>query len=396
MRMYRIQTLNRLSPAGLARFPAERYVVGDDVVEPDAVLLRSLDLHATALPSSLKAVARAGVGVNNIPLARLTECGIPVFYAPGANANAVKELVLAGMLLAARNLLPASQFAASMEGSDEQLAARVEREKNRFLGFELAGRVLAVLGLGAVGVRVANAAQQLGMRVAGYDPDISVQRAWQLSAEVRRATSLGAVLEGADFVTLHVPLVDATRHLIDGRCLAAMRKGSTLLNFAREAVVDEIAVRQALDSGQLHAYVSDFPREVFRGQPRALLLPHLGASTREAEDNCTVMVVDQLRAFLEHGAISNSVNFPDVEIPQVEGYRLAVVNANVPNMLGQISTTLANAGYNIIDMLNRSRGEIAYTLADVDLPLTAELLARIAAIDGVLGVRAIAVDGGEG
>ncbi|MDX1430834.1 MAG: phosphoglycerate dehydrogenase [Gammaproteobacteria bacterium] len=387
--MFEILVLNDISPAGLARLPADRYRVGADVAAPDAVLVRSFDMHGFALADSVKAVARAGAGVNNIPYEALAKRGIPVFNAPGANANAVKELTLAGMLLAARNVCAAWEFARSLEGDDEAITHQVEEGKRRFVGFELPGRTLGVIGLGAVGVLVANAALELGMRVVGYDPEITVRRAWQLDAEVRQAESVADLLGRADLVTLHVPLNEHTRHLIGARGLGMMRDGATVLNFSRDGIVDDEAVLAALDTGRLHAYVCDFPSRRLMGHPRVIALPHIGASTREAEENCAVMVAEQLRDYLEDGNIRHSVNFPEVVIPRNEGYRVAVVNANVPNMLGQISTALANAGLNIVDMLNRSRGEIAYTLADVEAPVPKRVVAEIAAIEGVMSVRSL-------
>lgn len=387
--MYRIQTLNSISVAGLERLPRDRYEVASEIPRADAILVRSFDMHGMALPDTLKAVARAGAGVNNIPLEKLTARGVPVFNAPGANANAVKELVLAGMLLAARQLAPALHFAAQLPADDRDAQALMEAGKKQFTGFELPGRTLGVIGLGAVGVKVANMAVQLGMRAVGFDPGISVARAWQLSSEVRQAASVGDLLAQSDVVSLHVPIAESTQRLINAERLKLMRRGATLLNFSRDGVIDEQAVRAALDDDHLHAYVTDFPRSAFRGHPRVIALPHIGASTAEAEENCARIVADQLRAFLEHGNIANSVNFPDVEMAAGEGYRLAIAHANVPNMLAQISATLGQAGENIIDMLNKSRGDVAYTLADVELPLAESVLASLRAIDGVLNVRVI-------
>lgn len=387
--MFEILTLNPISPVGLERLPAGRYRITDDVARPDAILLRSFDMHGFCVADSVKAVARAGAGVNNIPYEELARRGIPVFNAPGANANAVKELTVAGMLLAARNIRAALEFARSLDGDHEALVAQVEEGKRRFVGFELPGRTLGVIGLGAVGVLVANAALELGMRVVGYDPDITVRRAWQLDSEVRQAASVADLLARADMVTLHVPLNEHTRHLIGARGLGMMPDGATVLNFSRDEIVDEEAIIAALDSRKLHAYVCDFPSRRLLDHPRVIALPHIGASTREAEDNCAIMVADQIREYLEDGNIRHAVNFPEVEIPRNEGYRVSVVNANVPNMLGQISTALAQAGLNILDMLNRSRGEIAYTLADVEDPVPEDVIASIAAVEGVMSVRAL-------
>ena len=387
--MFEILTLNDLSPAGLARLPADRYRVASDVERPDAILVRSFDMHGYAVPDSVKAVARAGAGVNNIPYEALAKRGIPVFNAPGANANAVKELTLAGMLLAARNVCAAWEFARTLTGDGEALTRQVEEGKRRFVGFELPGRTLGVIGLGAVGVLVANAALELGMRVIGYDPEITVRRAWQLHAGVRQAESVEDLLSRAEMVTVHVPLNEHTRHLIGTRGLGMMRDGATVLNFSRDGIVDNEAVLAALDAGRLHAYVCDFPSRRLMHHAKVIVLPHIGASTREAEEKCAIMVAEQLREYLEDGNIRHSVNFPEVVIPRAEGYRVAVVNANVPNMLGQISTALAEAGLNIVDMLNKSRGEVAYTLADVEAPVPADAIAAIAGIDGVMAVRSL-------
>jgi len=310
-----------------------------------------------------------------------------VFNAPGANANAVKELVVAGMLLAARNICQAWDYARTLEGDDAALSKQVEAGKKDFVGFELPGRTLGVIGLGAIGVLVANTAAKLGMKVIGYDPQITVQSAWRLSADVQQARSLDDLLAQSDMVTFHVPLVDATRHMINRERLSFMKKGVTLLNFARESIVDEQAVVEGLNSGKVHAYVCDFPSNLLKGQPRVIALPHLGASTGEAEDNCAVMVADQVRDFLENGNIVNSVNFPEVVMPRSEGQRVAIANANVPNMVGQISTAMADAKLNIIDMLNKSRGDLAYTLIDVDQTLPEAVLNKIRGISGVLAVR---------
>lgn len=387
--VYKLLTLNNISVVGLERLPRDRYEVASEMQHPDAILLRSFKMHGMEIPSSVKAVGRAGAGVNNIPVDEMSKKGIPVFNAPGANANAVKELVIAGMLLAARNICQAWDYARRLEGDDASLSKQVEAGKKDYVGFELPGRTLGVIGLGAIGVLVANTAVKLGMKVMGYDPQITVQSAWRLSADVQQARSLDDLLAQADMVTFHVPLVDATRHMINLDRLAFMKKGVTILNFAREGIVDEKAVAEALDSGKMHAYVCDFPTQLLKNHPRVVALPHLGASTNEAEDNCAVMVADQIRDFLENGNITNSVNFPEVVMSRSEGYRVAIANANVPNMVGQISTAMAGAGLNIIDMLNKSKGEIAYTLIDVDKPIPAPVKERIEKIEGVLAVRVL-------
>ena len=385
---FHILTLNEISARGLARFPADRYQVGADIAAPDAILVRSAELHGGSIAPSVRAIGRAGVGVNNIPVDDMSRRGVPVFNTPGANANAVKELVLAGLLLAARNIGPAWLFARALSGDDPAIEAAVEAGKKRFVGFELPGRTLGVVGLGAVGVEVANSALALGMKVLGYDPQLTVQRAWQLSSSAEQALSLEDLFARADAITLHVPLTDATRALVNGARLARMREGGTILNFARAAIVDQAAVLAALDAGRLHAYVCDFPRRSLKDHPRVITLPHLGASTSEAEENCAVMVAEQVRDFLENGNIRNSVNYPDTVLPRVPNTtRLGVANRNVPNMVGQISTALAAHGINIADLLNKSRGEYAYTLIDADGVLGAGLLAEIRAIDGVLSAR---------
>jgi D-3-phosphoglycerate dehydrogenase / 2-oxoglutarate reductase len=382
-----VLVLNQISKAGLERLPADRYRVGKDIAEPDAILVRSADLHAMAIPSSVRAVARAGAGTNNIPVPALSARGVPVFNAPGGNANAVKELVLAGMLMAARNLGAAQRFVDGLDPKLAQLDQAVEEGKKAFAGFELAGQTLGVIGLGKVGALVADAAIKLGMQVMGYDPEITVEAAWSLSSQVRRAASVEDVLKNAHLVSLHVPLVNATRHLVNRENLALMRSDGVLLNFSREGVVDDAATVAALDAGKLGCYVCDFPNATVLGHPRVIALPHVGASTREAEDNCAVMVAEQLRDYLENGNVRNAVNFPDVSMSRGTVWRVAIANANVPNMLGQISTAMAHAGLNIHNMVNKSRGDMAYTLVDVDSAVQPAVLAAIEAIEGVLVVR---------
>ncbi len=382
----KVLTLNAISARGLARLP-EHYVVGGDVAEPDAILVRSANMHDMEIPASVQAIGRAGAGTNNIPVKRLSERGVPVFNAPGANANAVKELVIAGMLMGARNLVPALRFAEELSGTDEDIHKATEAGKKQFAGFELPGRTLGVIGLGAIGSQVAEAAIRLGMNVVGFDPAITVDAAWRLPSQVRRAESVEDVLRQADFVTLHVPLVDATRHLVNAQRLGIMRPGAVLLNFAREGVVDNAAVVEALDAGKLHAYICDFPANALKGHAGVVALPHLGASTGEAEENCAVMVAEQVVDFLENGNIRNSVNFPTVGMARESAYRIAIANANVPNMVGQISSVLAAAGINIHNMVNKSKGDMAYTLVDVDTSVAGAVLQQLASIDGVLAVR---------
>jgi D-3-phosphoglycerate dehydrogenase / 2-oxoglutarate reductase len=382
----KILTLNAISARGLARLP-EHYTVGGDVVDPDGILVRSANMHEMDIPASVRAIARAGAGTNNIPVKKLSERGVPVFNAPGANANAVKELVIAGMLMGARNLVPALKFVEGLSGTDEAMHKATEAGKKQFAGMELPGRTLGVIGLGAIGSYIAEAAIKLGMNVVGFDPAITVDAAWRLPSQVRRAESVEDVLRMADFVTLHVPLLDATRNLVNAQRLGMMRSGAVLLNFAREGVVDNAAVIEALDANKLHAYICDFPANALRGHPKVVALPHLGASTEEAEENCAVMVAEQLADYLENGNILNSVNFPNVSMPRESAYRIAIANANVPNMVGQISSVLAAAGLNIHNMVNKSKGDMAYTLADVDSAVTAAAKQQLAAIAGVLAVH---------
>ena len=387
--MFKILTLNNISVKGLERLPRDRYEVASEIRHPDAILVRSANMHEMEIPDSVVAVGRAGAGVNNIPVERLTERGVAVFNAPGANANAVKELVLAGMLLAARNLCQAWRYTCSLEGDDAALSRQVEAGKKRFVGFELPGRTLGVVGLGAIGVKVANMALKLGMKVVGYDPSITVQQAWKLSSEVQPATGIDDLLAQVDFVSFHVPLMDSTRHMINRERLALMRDGVVILNFARAGIVDDAAVLEALDSGKVYAYVCDFPTNANRKHPRVVALPHLGASTVEAEENCAVMVADEIRDYLENGNVRNSVNLPSVRLPRKGAGRLAVVNANVPDMVAQISHHLGQAGLNIVHMVNESNGSVAYTMLDTEQAIPDEVVTRVAAIEGVLRVRRV-------
>ena len=389
---FQILTLNAISSHGLHRFPAARYVVGKAAEAPDAILVRSHDMHAMAIPASVKAVGRAGAGTNNIPVAALSQRGIPVFNAPGANANAVKELVLAALLIGARNLVPALAYVSRLDAKAADLERRVEEGKKQFAGLELPGRTLGIVGLGAIGSLVADMAIKLGMKVVGFDPEITVDAAWRLPSTVARANSVEELVRHSDFVTLHVPLLDATRNLIDAKRLGAMKPGAVLLNFARDGLVDDTAVQAALRSRRLRCYLTDFPVPALLGEPGVVALPHLGASTLEAEEQCAVMVVDEVREFLEDGTVRNAVNFPNVQMPRESPHRVAIANANVPNMLGQISTTMARAGLNIHNMVNKSRGGTAYTLVDVDSPVEDAVVAALSAIEGVLSVRAIPVD----
>jgi len=387
--MFKILTLNNISPLGLARLSKEQFQVSNDVKDPDGILLRSFKMHDMEIPSTLKAVGRAGAGVNNIPVEKLTKMGIPVFNAPGANANAVKELVLAGLLLACRHIPASWEFARGLNGTDAEISKAVEAGKKNFAGFELPGRTLAVIGLGAIGRNVANMGIALGMKVVGFDPGLTVEGAWQLSADVKKANSVEDALRVADFVTFHVPLVDSTKKLINAERLKAMKDGVIILNFAREGIVDDVAVSAAIEAGKVYGYVCDFPSNLLKNHKRVITLPHLGASTAEAEDNCAIMVAEQVKDFLQNGNIRNSVNYPDVVMARETAHRLVVTNANVPNMLGLISETLGNAGLNIHDMVNRSRGDYAYTVVDLDSPVKDDVRHKIAAINGVLSSRIV-------
>jgi D-3-phosphoglycerate dehydrogenase len=386
---FKILTLNNISVRGLERLPRDRYEVASEIGHPDAVLLRSADMHSMEIPASVLAVARAGAGTNNVPVAQLSRRGVPVFNAPGANANAVKELVLAGLFLSARNICQAWAYVRSLEGDDHAVEEAVEKGKKKFVGHELPGRTLGVVGLGAIGVEVANAALGLRMKVLGYDPQITVQRAWQLSSGVEQALSLDDLFARCDAVTVHVPLNDATRGLVNGARLRLMRPGGVILNFARAAIVDEAALVAEIDRGHLATYICDFPTRALKDHPKVVALPHLGASTGEAEENCAMMVADTLRDFLENGNVRNSVNFPEAVLPRLGENRVAIANDNVPNMVGQISTCLADAGLNIADLLNKSRGDVAYTLIDTDAPIPAQVLARLRSIPGVLAARTL-------
>ena len=388
-----ILVINQIAQIGLKRFPAERYAVVEESKDPWAILVRSQDLHKFEFGPSLRAVGRAGAGVNNIPVPALSKRGIPVFTAPGANANAVKELVLAGMLIAARNLGPALDFVRNLDGNGD-LNKTVEGGKRQFAGFELPGHTLGVIGLGKIGSLVADASIRLGMNVLGHDPHITVEAAWSLPSQVKRANSVDEILKSSDFVTLHVPLVDKTRHMVNAKNIDHFRQGAVLLNFSREGVVSDEAVLKGLASGRLKWYVTDFPSTELLGKAGVIALPHLGASTAEAEDNSAVMVVDELRDYLEHGNLQNAVNFPDAQMPREAPYRLAISNANVPDMLGRISHTLGKRKINIHNMLNKSKGEMAYTLVDTDTAVEKQVIDELCHTQGVLAVRYLPADGG--
>ena len=386
-KIFRVHTLNQISAKGLNLFAENRYTIGAQVTEPDAILVRSHNMLEMDIPESVLAIGRAGAGTNNVPVQDMNVRGIPVFNAPGANANAVKELVLSGMLLAARNLIPAIHFAENLKGSSSTLHKLAEKGKKQFSGVELPGRTLGIIGLGAIGRLVADAAIGLGMRVTGYDPEITVDAAWNLSSEVKKSLNIENLLQHSNFVTLHVPLLDATRHLINDKQVKNMKKGMILLNFSRDGIVDEDAVLTGIESGIIKYYVCDFPSQKLQHHPAVITMPHLGASTLEAEENCSIMVVKQTIDYLENGNITNTVNFPNLTVERESPYRIAVANSNMPNMLGQISTSMAKAGLNIRNMGNKSRGEMAYTLVDVDSPVPQEAIEKLGLIPGVLMVR---------
>lgn len=388
-RKFNILTLNNIATIGLDRLPADRFQISNDIADPDAILLRSHDMHSMSIPKSVVAIGRAGAGTNNIPINQMSARGIPVFNTPGANANAVKELVLAGMLLALRNIIPAIRFVEKLQGDDSALHQQVEAEKKRFSGRELPGQMLGIIGLGKIGRLVADAAIRLGMKVSGFDPKITVDAAWNLSAEVKKINEIEMLVNRNHIISLHVPLNDSTRHLINADLVAKMQKNTILLNFSRDEIVDEDAVLAGIEKGLIKNYICDFPSQKLQHHPAVIALPHLGASTKEAEENCAIMIADQIRDYLIHGNILHSVNFPDIAMEREVPYRVAIANANVPNLLGQISTCMASIGLNIHNMVNKSRGEIAYTLVDTDKPVPPEIIDAIGNITGVLMVRYI-------
>ncbi len=387
--MHNIKTINNISDKGLNRLPAENYSISPDMDNPDAIILRSQNLHDMDVPSNLKVVGRAGAGTNNVPVERLGEQGIVVFNAPGANANAVKELVIAGMLLACRNICQAWQYAENVEGTDEEQNKAVEAGKKKYVGYELPGRTLGVVGLGAIGVEIANVAVALGMRVVGFDPTITVKSAWKMSSVVEEMASIDELLKEADFVTFHVPLIDATRDLLNAEHIATMKDGAVILNFARHGIVNDDAVLAALETGKLKAYVCDFPAEKLKGNERVITLPHLGASTAEAEENCAMMIADQIKDFLENGNIKNSVNFPAVKLPRGGKSRVALTHKNMPDMIAKISTVVGDSGFNIHHLRNESKGDLAYTLMDIECEIGEDLIEKFGAIEGVLKARQV-------
>jgi D-3-phosphoglycerate dehydrogenase len=389
--MHRIKTYNTLSPKGLDRFERERYEVGQDIAHPDALLLRSHKLQEAEILESVTAIARAGAGVNNIPLAVCSERGIPVFNTPGANANAVKELVAAAMLLASRDIVGGIAFAQSQDVtmSAQSMNALMEQEKKRFAGAELAGKTLGVVGLGAIGSLVARLGLDFGMEVVGFDPALSVEAAWRLPSEVQRMENVPSLFSRSDYVSLHLPVLDSTRELINAEMLSHFRPGSCLLNFAREEIVSTEAIVAALEAGQLRRYVADFPNPLLLGRTDTLLMPHIGASTAEAEENCAIMAANQLKAFLDHGNIRNSVNFPAIELERTTEYRITIANRNEPGMLSHILALIGEDGLNVADLLNKSVGDIAYNIIDLDEVPQESLLSKIRSLEGVINLRLI-------
>ena len=387
--MFRIQTLNKIDPEGLKLFPLGKYEIASEILNPAAIIVRSQKMHDMELPSSLLAIARAGAGVNNIPIAKCTEKGIVVYNTPGANAHAVKEIVIAGMLLASRDITGAVEWAKTLEGKGDEVAALVEKGKTNFGGTEIRGKTLAVIGLGAIGVLVANAAQALGMKVLGYDPYISVSHAWKLSRNVLKAEGLESLLANADFVTLQIPLIPETTGFINKEKLEMMKPGVKILNFARGGLVDNPDMIAAIESGKVGKYVTDFPEDELINVKNIIAIPHLGASTEESETNCAIMAVNQVMDYLENGNIVNSVNFPSAEMERNNGTRIVVANKNVPKMVSQISSLLASEGLNISNMLNRNRDEIAYNIIDIDGSVPAGIKEMISSIEGVVMVRTL-------
>ena len=383
----KVQTLNNISAVGLEKLPTQRYQLADKVINPDAILLRSAKMHDMEIGDNLKAVGRAGAGVNNIPLNKMSAKGVVVFNTPGANANAVKELVISSILLASRNICQAWDYVKNLPL--DNLKTAIEDGKKNYAGTELPGKTLGIVGLGAIGVQIANAAHALGMKVIGFDPSITIKSAWKLSAGVEQALSANELFAQSDFVSFHVPLADGTKNLLNQRSIALLPKGATILNFARNGIIDEDALITALDAGRVKYYVTDFPIDDKKNHQRVIALPHLGASTAEAENNCAIMVANQIKDYLENGNISNSVNFPEAKMPKAGKERLAITHKNIPNMVAQISTAIANAGANIVDMLNKSKNELAYTLIDLESEISDTVIDNLKQIEGILTVRGL-------
>ena len=387
--MYKILTLNKISTKGLELFSRDSYEVASEILRPDAVLVRSQSMHDMDIPSEVMAVARAGAGVNNIPVDALSDRGVVVFNTPGANANSVKELTLAGLFLASRKVFRAISWAKSLDGKGDEVPMLVEKNKSSFTGGEIKGKKLGVIGLGAIGVAVANDAESLGMKVSGYDPFISIEAAWGLSRTVKKASGLDALLADSDYITIHVPLNDKTRGYLNKEKFALMKKGVKILNFSRGGLINNTDLIDAVNQGIIDRYVTDFPDETLLSLENVIPIPHLGASTPEAEENCAIMAAQQLINFLETGNIKNSVNYPDCDLPMANNGRIIIANKNIPNMVGQFTTILADSKINISDMLNKHRGEYAYNIIDIDGEIPDSLLDRIKSIDGVMMVRGI-------
>lgn len=387
--MFKIQTLNKIAACGLDRLPRDDYESATEIVNPDGILLRSADMHSMDIPASVKAIARAGAGVNNIPLDKCTERGIVVFNTPGANANGVKEIVIASLLLSSRNLHEGITWTNSLKGKGADVPALVEKGKSQFVGPEIQGKTLGVIGLGAIGVLVCNAASALGMKVMGFDPFISVEAAWKLSHDVVKAPSLDALIAESDYITIHVPVNKDTKNLFNEERIGRMKQGARLLNFSRNGLVDNAAIKAAIASGKVAGYVIDLPEDELIGVDKVLCVPHLGASTPESEDNCAVMAVDQIREYLERGNIKNSVNFPTCQMAPTGKTRITISNKNVPNVISSLTAAIGASGLNIDDMLNKNKGDVAYNIIDVSGEVTDELVAKLQAVDGVISVRII-------
>ena len=385
--MLNVKVLNNISPLGLEKFPKETYEVSTNEENPDAILVRSAKMHEMEIGDKLKAIGRAGAGVNNIPLDKMSDRGVVVFNTPGANANAVKELVISSMLLASRNICQAWDYVNKLPL--ENLKTTVEDGKKQYSGSELPGKTLGIVGLGAIGVEIANAASMLGMDVIGYDPSISKKNAWKISSEVEEALSLEELFSKSDFVSIHVPLVEATKNLLNAKRIALLPEGCVVINMSRDGIVDEDQLIKSLDSGRVKYYVTDFPIDDKKNHERVIALPHLGASTSEAEDNCAIMIAKQIKDYLEHGNIVNSVNFPDSKMPRAGEKRLAITHRNIPNMVRQITKEIAEEGANIVDMLNKSRGDFAYTLIDIEKEISKTVIENIKQVEGILKVRAL-------
>ncbi len=388
--MHKIQTLNKISPIGLDLFPRESYEVASEIIDPDAIVVRSFKMHDMELGSNLKAIARAGAGTNNIPIEKCSEKGIVVFNTPGANANAVKEIVLASMLLASRDIIGGATWTQSIKDEGENVAPLVEKNKSNFAGCEIKGKKLGVIGLGAIGALVANSALDLGMEVIGYDPYLSVDAAWELSSKVTKATGLETLLSQVDYITIHVPLLESTKNFINAEKFAMMRDGVKIINFARGGLVDNDDLKEALKSGKVSTYVTDFPSADLLGVEGIIAIPHLGASTKESEENCAIMAVEQVKDYLENGNIKNSVNLPHASMPRSPGTtRITTITQNIPSMINQISSVMAEEDLNINDMLNKSRGDLAYNIIDVSGEVSDQTLSKLSQIDGVIAVRIV-------